>query len=303
VLFRSGYPWQVLKPGGLFKQGKEISLMESANRLSRGEEVIMQPMRVMNLDLSPTALATVASVANPVAATVTAVGELSKKTNVSTKPIGHETRFGAPVRISNFGELKLLTELYDPEAKGVEGEKVSNAAKTLSKFTQTINTNYPWRIMKSEEDGKIWRIIKTSAKKGFKWAVIGAGVGAIIGGVGGLVADKLASFALFGLTGMAATAAIAGTGSGIVGTVKGGIKEAKGQEISAFEALSRVVDGKPIILQKQKMHSVGIPIFGTHNYFSDYGKPNAIEGLDELKMFSNIEADRKPAKKGDKAEQ
>ena len=297
---KEGYPWRLKKPGGLGKQGKAISLMEAASRLSRGEEVIMQPMRVMNLDLSPTALATVASVVNPATAAVAAASELTKQPELFRKPVGHEARFGAPVRIDNFGELKLLTELYDSKATGVEGNKVSDAARTLGKFTQTVTSNYPWKILKDESDGKAWRVIKATTSKAFKWAIVGAGVGAIIGGIGGMVADKLASFALFGLSGMAATAVVAGTGSAIAGGVTGARETLKGEEISSFEALSRIVDEKPIILQKQKIHSVGVPILGTHNYFTDYGEPNIITGHDELKMFSNILEERPEEKKEEK---
>ena len=288
---KAGYPWRVLKPGGLFKQGKEISLVEAAGRLGSGDEVIMQPMRVMSLDLSAATLATATSFMSPVAAAATAVGDLSKKTKVSGQPVGREAKFGAPVRLDSFGELKLLSELYDPEAKGVEGEKVSDAAKTLGKFSQTITTNHPWRIMKSEDEGKAWRVVKGALKKGFTWALVGAGVGAIVGGVGGLVAEKIASFALFGLTGAAATAAVTGAAAGAVGTVKGGVKAYKGKEISSFEALSRVVDEKPIILQKQEMRSIKA-LFYTHNYFKDDGEPNVITGVGELKTFSNILPDK-----------
>ena len=145
--------------------------------------------------------------------------------------------------------------------------------------------------MKSEDEGKAWRVVKGALKKGFTWALVGAGVGAIVGGVGGLVAEKIASFALFGLTGAAATAAVTGAAAGAVGTVKGGVKAYKGKEISSFEALSRVVDEKPIILQKQEMRSIKA-LFYTHNYFKDDGEPNVITGVGELKTFSNILPDK-----------
>ena len=286
---KGGYPWKLLKPGGIMKKGKEISIMEAADRMSRGDTVMMQPMRVMNLDLSPTALATVAGAANPVGATVVAMGELTKKTKVSTTPVGHEAHFGAPVKIDNFGELKLLTELYDPEVKPVAGEKVSEAADELGKFVQTVNSNYPWKTMKNESEGKAWRVIKGSIGKGIKWGLIGAGIGVVIAGVGGVIAEKLvSSVSGFGLQGITAAAAAGGGGGLVAGSIIGGKRAMTGEDISAFEALSRVMDGKPILLQKQSMRSFGVPILGSHKYFVPHGKPNIIKGEEDLKLISNI---------------
>ncbi len=295
----AGYPWRLKKPGGFRDKGKDISLMEAARRLSNGEEILMQPMRVKKLDLSPTALATVASVAAPGAASVVAATEFAKNANIVAKPAGHEVAFGAPVAIHNFGELKLLTELYDSDIPVSKGNNVSEAAKNMSKFIQTVGSNYPWKIMKNEEDGKVWRVIKGTFSKGTTWALVGAGVGAIIGGVSGIVAQKLASSALLGLNGIAAAAAAGGLGAGIAGGIKGGKSALVGEEISSFEALDRVLTDKPVVLQQEKVNTINIPIFGPHEYFSEYGEANVINGLDELKMFSNILPEEEKKKDGE----
>jgi hypothetical protein len=121
--------------------------------------------------------------------------------------------------------------------------------------------------MKNEEDGKVWRVIKGTLSKGTTWALVGAGVGAIIGGVSGIVAQQLASSALLGLNGIAAAAAAGGLGAGIAGGIKGGKSALVGEEISSFEALDRVLTDKPVVFQQEKVNTINIPVFGPHDYF------------------------------------
>jgi hypothetical protein len=241
----------------------------------------------------------VASVAAPGAASFVAATQFAKNANIVAKPAGHEVTFGAPVSVSNFGELKLLTELYDSDIPVSKGNNVSEAAKNMSKFIQTAGSNYPWKIMKNEEDGRVWRVIKGTFSRGSTWALVGAGVGAIIGGVGGILAERLASSALFGLNGIAAAAAVGGLGAGIAGGIKGGKTALTGEEISSFEALDRVLTDKPLVLQQEKVNTINIPVFGPYEYFVEYGESNVINGLDELKMFSNILPEQEKKKDGE----
>jgi len=61
-----------------------------------------------------------------------------------------------------------------------------------------------------------------------------------------------------------------------------------------------VLKDKPIILQKQELRGVGIPVFGTINYLKDYEEQNIITGAEQLKLFSKILPDENFEKAGNK---
>jgi len=279
--YKEGYPWKLFKKSEDGKMEK-INALQAVEKLSRGEEIIMEPTRRMDVNLSASELGVLASVANPQSALLSSMMYLS-----TTNSMKHEIKLGPSVYIRNLGELKLLKDLYDP-ASCVSAEKEeSRTANDLSRFLMASSSNLPWRILKNDHDIKTGDILKGSLKKGMIWTLMGMGAGAVIGGVGGALLQSIASHGT-GWLGAAACSVLAGGAAGAVGLIRGGKEVMKGKDINAFEALDRVLKDKPIILQKQELRGVGIPVLGTINYLKDYEEQNVITGAEQLKLFSKI---------------
>lgn len=291
--YKEGYPWKLFKKSEDGKMEK-INALQAVERLSRGEEIVMEPIRRMDVNLSASELGVIASVANPQSALLSSMMYLS-----TTNSMKHEIKLGPSVYIRNLSELKLLRDLYDPSSSVSAKNEESKTANDLSRFLMASNSNLPWRILKNDHDIKTGDIIKGSLKKGIMWALCGMGAGAVIGGVGGALIQNLSSHAI-GWMGAAGASIIAGGAAGALGLMRGAGEVKKGKYINAFEALDRVLKDKPIILQKQELRGVGIPVFGTINYLKDYEEQNIITGAEQLKLFSKILPDENFEKAGNK---
>jgi hypothetical protein len=275
-----GFPWSLYQPKkkGLHKM-TPLGEFEALNRLSKGEPVIFQPNRVIGLGFNPPQFKMKDAAGN----------EAAGKVNI--KSGGMEVRFGEPVEIKDFGDLKFFYELYNPEIKPdpKTSDPMKAAARDLAFFTEgTMATQYPWKMFKPQSWGK--RAVagaKQAVKSGAKWAAIGAGVAYVA---------KLSSLAI-GLSfgGVAGVAAGMALGAGF-GLIKGALSKRHGQEINVFETLSRLSENQPVFFQEQKKKEIGISIpfplsveLGSLSYFTDHGTGSTVGSLEELKMFNRIQ--------------
>jgi hypothetical protein len=278
-----GFPWKLCEiKGGKLKRRVALSEMDAVRRLAQGKEVLFQPKRNLQLDLSPDSLSAAAKLGGDPLKKVDEVAALSKSTKVQPANEGIEVRFGEPVIVKSFGELKLLYEMYNPDVTVEEKNELGKVAHGLSFFTKkTLGTNYPWRFIKEGEGKPVWRALKSVFTKGIPGALVGGGIGLMIGGPIGLFTGAWAAAMTLSTYG-----AVAG---GALMAVEGARTAAKGEEINAFETLDRVLDKKPVMFQERKKHSVNVPILGTFSWFSDYGKGSTITNTEELELFNKMQ--------------
>lgn len=277
-----GFPWELYKPEDKgIKHKKQISEMEALNRLKKGEEVIFQPMRSLNLSLDSDNLSAISSIGGESMQPIGDVAGKAEAANVSGK-MGIDVKNGEPITIKSFGEMKLLSELYNPDIKPAEDDSVGQAANALSFFTKTTQgSSRPWRFVSAENSNSVIRTIKNVITKAVPGAIAGAVAGLMIGGPIGLVA---------GATGIVTTSLIYGAGAGTAITAANAIKKsAKGQEMSSYKALENVINGKPVILQEQKAKSISLPIVGNLTWYTDSGKGSVVTGLEELELFTTMQ--------------
>ncbi|MBM3462046.1 MAG: hypothetical protein FJX76_08095 [Armatimonadetes bacterium] len=280
----AGFPWSLYDctvDGEKVTSGKAISEIEALRKLRNNEHVLFQPMRNLQLNLSSEslgALAAAGAVGGQDMTHMTRVANFTKTAQVSPGSQGYELKFGAPVVVSTAGQLKLLYEMYNPEVKINENNAVGKAAHQLSYFTkETMGSPYPWRFFKESTENKIVRMARAAVPGLAGGALVGAGIGGMLG----------APIALF--TGNWTVAKTLATYGGMIG---GAYKffdsartAAKGTPINAVEALSRVLDGQGVIFQETTMRSVGVPIIGKISWFSDHGEGSVISNPAELDTF------------------
>lgn len=299
-----GFPWSLYEiKEHRMKRRSKISELEALRRLQDGKEVLFQPMRNMQLDLSPESIGAAAKLGGEQLKPVGDVATLTSGTKVSAGGEGFEVRYGAPVIIKNFGELKFLYELYNPDAVSEKDKKEAEPSKiivvgdykppepkedtfgktahNLSYYAQkTMGTAHPWRFIK-EGDGTAIRMLKGLFNRGLPGALIGAGVGIAIGGPIGLFTGSWST---------AITLASYGAmiGGGLM-SFEGARDAIKGVDINAFETLSRVLEKKPVMLQERKKHSVNLPVLGNFSWYNDYGKGSVIRSPEELELFTKMQ--------------
>lgn len=280
-----GYPWRIhsaVADGDKgFHKGERLSDMEALVRLRKGEPVLMQPMRDLQLDLSSgsfTAIAAAGTATGTQLSGLGAVADLSKSTQVSAGSQGIALKFGEPLVVNNFAELKLINQLYDSEQKLEGASETAKAAHQLSYFTQkTVGSAYPWRFYAQDDGNTALRVSKATAKGLLTGAAVGGAVGA---GLGGLLALGLRNFNF--LSGAVAVGAA-------IGAIRGGYDSAqtslKGTPLNAVEALGNVLEGKEVVFQESRARSIGLPIMGKISWFADHGKGSSINSVDELNTF------------------
>jgi len=180
--------------------------------------------------------------------------------------------------VKSFAELKLLHQMYNPEASFKPDNSIGKAAHQLTYFTQkTLGGAYPWRFFEKSDENVVGRILKAAVRRGAVGAMIGAGIGAVIGGPVGLFTGSRAA-----LKALASMGAVVG---GAFGSVDAGRVAAKGKELNAVQTLERVLEGKPVTFQETQMRSVGVPVLGKISWFSDHGKGSEIASAQDLETF------------------
>jgi len=279
----AGFPWGVYEvKGDNLKKREQISEMEALKRLQNGQEILLQPMRNLQLDISADSLSAVSKMGGDPLKKVDDVATLSKNTKVSAANEGIEVRFGEPVEVKGFGELKLLYQMYNPDEKIEEKNDLGKAAHELSFFTKkTLGTNYPWRFVKESNGSKFIRSVRTAFSKALPGAVVGAGIGLMIGGPIGLLTGAWATTATLVSYGAA-------IGGGLM-AADGARSAQKGVDINAFETLGRVLDKKSVIFQERRSHTVTLPILGNFTWYTDHGKGSVISNPSELELFNKMQ--------------
>jgi len=301
-----GYPWKlreaVPKGDGNFKAGEKVSDMEALSRLKKGEPLLLQPLRDLQLDLSSdsiTAIAAAGSVGSTDLGGLSKVASYSKNSKVSAGNQGFSVKFGEPVVIENFAQLKLLHQMYDPADK-IEGKsETAKAAHQFSYFTQkTVSSAFPWRFYVKDDSNPFLRVAKHTALGTAKGAAVG---GVIAGAFGGLMA--------LGFQDWSYLAGAATIGAGI-GGVSGGYEAArtslKGTPVSSVEALEHVLNDQNVVFQESRARSIKVPMLGQISWFSDQGKGSVISDVDQLNTFYYMQSQedlpkpKKPEKKEEK---
>jgi hypothetical protein len=280
-----GYPWRLhaAEPDGDkgFKKGATVSDMEALARLKKGEALLLQPMRDLQLDPSSgslTAVATAGTLAGGQLAPLGTVADYSKNTQVSAGSQGLSLKFGEPLVINSFAELKLLNQMYDSDQKIQGASTTAKAAHQLSYFTQkTVGSAYPWRFYTKDDGNTALRVAKSTSKGLASGAAVGA---AMAGAVGALLAMGFRNIDY--LWGAAAIGAS-------LGAAKGGYDAAqtslKGNPINAVEALERVLSNEEVVFQESRARSIGLPIVGKIAWFADQGKGSSINSIEDLNTF------------------
>ena len=281
----NGYPWKLraaesLSDGG-FKKGGTISDLEALQRLKKGEPVLMQPMRDLQLDLSSgsiTAIAAAGSVASTNMTGLSKVASYSKNAQVSAGSQGLSVKFGEPVVIEDFSQLKLLHQMYDPGDKIKSTSETAKAAHQFSYFTQkTVSSAYPWRFYQKDDSNMFLRVAKHTTKGALTGAAVG---GALAGAFGAIMALGFRDLSY--LTGAAAIGAGIG---GVSGAYDSARTSMKGTPVNAVEALEKVLNDEEVIFQESRARSINVPIMGKISWFSDQGKGSKINNPDELNTF------------------
>lgn len=304
-----GFPWEIYQPtGGRIRKKKKIGEFEALRQLQANDKVrknleeqlergditesqyfkklqeqtrpvIFQPKRVIGIGFSP-----------PQFNGKDVTGKQASG-KVDVKSGGMEKKFGEPIEINNFSELKLFYELYNPDIQIEESksQEITKAARHLSYFTKgTMNGQYPWKLYKPQTRGQ--RFI-AQAKAAIKSGGIGAGLGALAASLFSIPAIALGAAAA-GPIGLAAGAGIGAA----IGAFRGARSKRKGKEINAFEALSRLHQGKTVYFQEQKKREIGLSIpfpigmkLGNLSFYSEHGEGSKISNFDELELFHKMQ--------------
>lgn len=301
----NGYPWKLLSADkladGSFKKGEDISDMEALNRLRKGDGILLQPMRDLQLDLSSgsiTAIAAAGTVASTDMTGLNKVATYSKNAKVSGGSQGLSVKFGEPVAIENYAQLRLLHQMYDPAEK-IEGKsETAKTAHQFSYFTQkTVGSAFPWRFYVKDDSNTFLRVAKHTTKGAFTGAALG---GAVAGAFGAVLALGFRDWSY--LTGAAAIGAGLG---GISGGYENARTSLKGTPVNSVEALENVLSDKEVIFQESRARSVNVPILGKISWFSDQGKGSTIDSPESLNTFYYMQSQDdlpKPAKPKKKEE-
>lgn len=277
-----GFPWKLYTPPeGNLARKQACSELEALARLRGGQPVLFQPRRALQLDFSPDSIGALAAVGALRGGDVTGLqtaAALSKTSKVTPGNQGMELDFGAPVMVKSFSELKLLFQMYNPEAPFKAENPIGKAAHQLTYFTQkTLGGAFPWRFYEKSDDNVVARVLKAAVRRGVAGALIGAGLGAVVGGPVGLFTGSW--------TALKTLAMMGGTIGGVFGAVDAGRVAAKGKELNAVQTLERVLEGKPVTFQETQMRSIGVPVLGKISWFSDYGKGSEIGSAQDLETF------------------
>ncbi|MHB2017965.1 MAG: hypothetical protein ACYCW6_13525 [Candidatus Xenobia bacterium] len=145
----TGFPWKVYMDDTAnmnFSNRKSISDFEAVDRLEKGQEVLFQQARGIPLGFTAPTLSAASLV--PGLPTTGLMGNAIANASQGQGSINAgnvDWDFGAPIRIKSTAELKLLYQMFNPDAR-IKGD-VGDAANLLSYFTsKTLPTSYPWKF-------------------------------------------------------------------------------------------------------------------------------------------------------------
>ena len=279
-----GFPWELRADRKIcgFSAPRALSEMEALQRLSAGEEVLFQPKRVIDLNLTPEGLGSLALLGTPMgtAAAATAAS-LTKQANMKVEGAGREIPYGKPVPVHSFGELKLLHEMYSAQSNSSPDSVIADTSAKVAFFTmKRHNTPYPFAFYKASPGSRFTQALKSSTG--------GATAGLAIGALAGLVLQGPVGTAIGVQMGVLAGAFLGAVGSGLYHGAKALFAPQSKQEINAFEAVDRITRGETVIFQEKKMHSASV-LIGKLTYFTDYGRGSELKGKADLDIFHALQ--------------
>lgn len=279
-----GLPWHLERETpGLLGRRVQLSQLEAIEALGKGETVILQPMRFV--DLNPDALKPLALLGTPLApfAGTAATVEMKKFEGKAT-PDGMEIKNGKGIPLHNLGELKLLYELYNPQAEIKEKNQFGETATKLASFVQkSWASQYPWHFHSTTRTSfcaGVKKVLASGMKSALIGGIVGGIVGAVLGGpVGGALGLKIGLF-----SGVETGAILAG----LYSTLKEVPTARRGEQLTPFETIQDLMTGKPVLFQEKKLRRIDLLFFGGISYYNDYGKGSIVKSLDDLKTLHAI---------------
>lgn len=280
-----GFPWRLYASsseglGGKITGTRPVGDIEALRRLQRGEAVLLQPMRNMQLDLSSDSLGAIAAAGTVGGGTeissMSKLATLTKNTRVSAGSQGFEVRHGEPIEVRNLAELKLLYQMYRPEEELASRDRVGRAAQQFG-FFNGQQGEFGYRYYQKDGSNPVGRVLRESYRAGARNAAMGVAAGALIGGPVALVLHSLPTF-------LAATA-VGGVGFGLYGAAQAGRNAAKGRPLNTVEALDAVLKGQPVEIQETQMRSLGVPVLGKLSWISDRAASSTINTTQDLESL------------------
>ena len=280
-----GFPWRLQESTQEGLQGKltgkkSMADIDALRRLQKGQPVIFQPMRNLQLDLSSDSLGAIAAAgslgAGQEMTSMSRLATITKNTRVTPGSQGVELSHGEPVLVRNLSELKLLYQMYNPEEKIKTKDPVARAAHQLSYFNQQAG-DYGWRFFQKDDSNSFGRMSKAFYRNSLRGAAMGVAVGAMIGLPVGIITQSLRN----GLLALGAGTAAFSLYSGVEGVRTA----SKGKPLNTVEALDTILKDKPLQIQETQMRGIGVPVLGKISWFSDRGKDSTITGAKELDTF------------------
>ncbi|MBI3928123.1 MAG: hypothetical protein HY319_21450 [Armatimonadetes bacterium] len=277
-----GFPWRLygsVETGdGAYSRGEALGDLEALNQLKQGKAVLFQPMRSLQLDLSSNSLEALAAASSFGGGDVSKISKLAVMSKAgSSASQGMEIRFGEPIVVGGYDELKLLYQMYNPDEKIKAQSPTGKAAHQLSYFTQrTATSAYPWRFYQKSENNAAWRMLKALARQGFTGALVGAGASTVI------------ALPLAFITSWKALPSLMAVGAGIGGALWGfqGARAAyKGEPLNAVEALERVLNDQEVVFQEAQIRSIPVPVMKNISWVSDHGTGSTIQSTQDLDTF------------------
>lgn len=280
-----GFPWRLQESTQDGLRGKltgtqALADIDALRKLQKGEPVIFQPMRNLQLDLSSDSLGAIAAAGSlgggQEMTSMARLATITKNTRVTPGSQGVELKHGEPVVVRNLSELKLLYQMYNPEEKVKSKDQVAQAAHQLAYFNQQAG-DYGWRFFEKDSENALGRMAKAFYRNGLRGAAMGVAVGAMIGLPVGIITQSLRNGLLaLGL----------GTGAfSLYSGVEGVRTAAKGKPLNTVQALDTILKGKPLEMQETQMRGIGVPVLGKISWFSDRGKASTVTGPQELETF------------------
>lgn len=280
-----GFPWRLYESSqegleGKLSGKKRVSDLDALRRLQKGEPVLFQPMRNLQLDLSSDSLGAIAAAGTiggaAEANSMSKLANLTKNTRVTPGSQGIELRHGEPIEVRNLAELKLLHQMYNPDEKLMSKDTVGKTAHQLAYFNQQAG-DYGWRFYQKEDANAFGRIAKAFYRQALSGGAMGVAVGAMVGlPVAVLTQSMRNGFIALGV-GAGAFALYSGA--------DGAMTAAKGRPLNTVEALDAVLKDHPIELQETQMRGIGVPVLGKISWFTDRGNPSTISNAQELDTF------------------